>query len=741
MKKQLSIIAAAALVLPCSGYAEQPDRESLQQQNDAITAPESVQESTDVQALPTLVVEGNTVRPGVFGTVPGSTGLKDTASMLKRVPGANVNRNGPLTGIAQYRGLAGNRINIDLDGANYKEVGPNSMDPPLSHVPAPLVKSLKVYRGIAPVSSGIETIGGSMKAKTKKGHFADGTGTKVPLSDGLETSGVITGGYSSVDDGWFAGGLAAIASKHHKIYGSGIKQGGRDYNFRHDKKVRPTQYRRGVWSVGYGYQRDGHELGVDYNNTSTGKTGTPALPMDIIYIRGGQTNAHYQWDLDNGQQLQTEFYYQNLRHLMDNFDLRAAPTLVTGPMKGMQRTRQNRTTVDGGGLNLGYTLPLFSGDLKIGFNGDQSNHDALITDPNNANFFIKNFNGIERDRYSFYGEWEGDINEDFGLEFGARFINANTNSGTVDFNGLPMMAAKAATSLRNNFNNAERDQTNNMVDVVAILRYAMTSSIDWELGFARKNRAPSYQERYLWLPLEATSGLADGHNYIGSIDLDNETAYQAELGFDWHAERAYFTPRAFYHYINNYIQGTPTSNMTAQNLSNMVTSAVGGTPQSVLQFSNINARLYGVDFEAGYALTDQWRLDGGLNYVRGKRVGSVSDNLYRIAPLNGRAQLSFAESGWTAGIEGVFYARQDKVSSFNNEKQTPGYALLNLRGSYKPVRGMVIGFGIENVLDKQHFNHLGGYSRISNVTSPDVVKGGRIPMHGRNVYATLAYSW
>jgi len=54
---------------------------------------------------------------------------------------------------------------------------------------------------------------------------------------------------------------------------------------------------------------------------------------------------------------------------------------------------------------------------------------------------------------------------------------------------------------------------------------------------------------------------------------------------------------------------------------------------------------------------------------------------------------------------------------------------------------MVIGFGIENVLDKQHFNHLGGYSRISNVTSPDVVKGGRIPMHGRNVYATLAYSW
>ena len=157
----------------------------------AITLPVAAEQ----EQLPTIVVEGSTMRAGTFGTAPDSSGLKDTASLLKRVPGANVNRNGPLTGIASYRGMSGNRINISIDGANMKEVGPNSMDPPLSHIPAPLTGKLTVHRGIAPVSSGIESFGGSMHAESKKGQFAEG--------EGIETSGSASMGYSSVEDGHY----------------------------------------------------------------------------------------------------------------------------------------------------------------------------------------------------------------------------------------------------------------------------------------------------------------------------------------------------------------------------------------------------------------------------------------------------------------------------------------------------------------------------------------------------------
>jgi iron complex outermembrane receptor protein len=160
----------------------------------------------------------------------------------------------------------------------------------------------------------------------------------------------------------------------------------------------------------------------------------------------------------------------------------------------------------------------------------------------------------------------------------------------------------------------------------------------------------------------------------------------------------------------------------------------------VLKFSNIDAQLFGVDLEAGYTITDYLRFDAGLNYVRGMRVNSpTGDNdLYRIAPLNGRAQFTYEQSGWMGAVEGVFYADQGDVIGFSdgvgNEQKTKGYMLLNLRGQYEPYQGVVIGTGIENVLDSKHYDHLGGYQNHKR-------DNGRVAMPGRNIYATLSYNW
>ncbi|NOQ36429.1 MAG: TonB-dependent receptor, partial [Methylococcaceae bacterium] len=78
MKTKLSLVIASLLAMPVITLAN------------------------DVEELPTIIVEGTGDRPGTFATAPDSSGLKDTASLLKNIPGANVNRSGPLTGIAQY---------------------------------------------------------------------------------------------------------------------------------------------------------------------------------------------------------------------------------------------------------------------------------------------------------------------------------------------------------------------------------------------------------------------------------------------------------------------------------------------------------------------------------------------------------------------------------------------------------------------------------------------------------------
>ena len=56
----------------------------------------------------------------------------------------------------------------------------------------------------------------------------------------------------------------------------------------------------------------------------------------------------------------------------------------------------------------------------------------------------------------------------------------------------------------------------------------MTERLTWYGGVSRKSRSPAYQERYLWLPLQATAGLADGRTYTGNLDLGLSIATEAQ---------------------------------------------------------------------------------------------------------------------------------------------------------------------------------------------------------------------
>lgn len=655
------------------------------------------------EQLPSIVVEGDKTRAGSFRTAPDSTGLKDTASLLERVPGANVNRNGPLTGVASYRGLYGSRVATTIDGANIKEVGPNSMDPPLSHYPAALTESLTVHRGISPVSSAIETMGGSMHAVSRKGQFAEG--------DGFETNGHAAMGYGSVDDGRFGALLGSVANKNHMLYISGSSEKGGDYKVEDNAEQANTEYDRDAFSGGYGYQRDGHELNVTYSNTNTGHTGTPALPMDIQYVRGGLWDAHYDWDLGDGYSLEADGFYQIMRHKMNNNILRTATTAMT-----------NRTQVEAGGVSLALVMPFNGGDLNVGVDTEQSNHQADTTMGTAGTMDTVFYNGVERDRYSFFTEWTGSVTEDVDVELGARYTHTWSDTGQVSTEKMAGKGGNAATT----FNALDHKRNFNLVDLMANLEYEATSDLTMNVGLGRKNRAPTYQELYIWYGDKGNAGLADGKTYLGDLGLNEETAYQFELGFDWHSTNAYVAPRFFYTYVEDYIQGQTSSNAQGND----------DNYDADLQWSNINAQLFGVDIEAGYEFTDYLRADAGLNYVRGMRVNAPTsdEDLYRMAPLNGRLQLTYEDSGWMGAIEGVFYAPQGDVAGYNSEQKTPGYMVMNLRGQYEPYRGVTVATGIENVMDIHRFNHLGGYANHDST-------GSRVAMPGRNVYATLAYDW
>jgi iron complex outermembrane receptor protein len=257
-------------------------------------------------------------------------------------------------------------------------------------------------------------------------------------------------------------------------------------------------------------------------------------------------------------------------------------------------------------------------------------------------------------------------------------------------------------------------------------------------GLAQKQRSASYQERYLWLPLEATGGLADGQVYVGNIELDPERSRGVEFGVDLQQAEFSLRPRLFYNRVDDYIQGTPLGAMhPATMMVRMMNMANDTNRADPLQFNNVDAELYGFDMDWHWQLSPSWSLSGLVNYVRGQRR-DTNDDLYRIAPANMTNRLTYAARHWDVSVESVVYAAQDEVSDTSRELESAGYGIVNLSARWQLTPALELAGGVDNLFDNTHRPHLGGYNRAGN---PDVAIGERLPGYGTNVFARVSYTF
>jgi iron complex outermembrane receptor protein len=635
----------------------------------------------------------------------------DTGALLKKTVGANLVSNGPLSGIAQYRGMSRMRISTHIDGAVISPGGPNWMDPPLSYAPSATVETLQVIRGIAPVSAGQETIGGVVNARNWRGEFSE---------SGLLVSGRARSGVQSVNEGTQISAGLALANENHLLSLSGFREQANDADFA-DGRVEPTEYERDRFDLGYGYRNGTHSFGVTFGRNNTGDAGTPALAMDIEYIDGDLYGFSHRFD---GEMLQLEnrVYYNDIDHGMTNYHLRNAPM-----DPGM--FRRNITDAK----NLGFTSVLSVTDWKVGIDAHTTEHNSNIDNPNKPMFFVENFNNAQRDSYGVFAEYNKSFNESWSTEFGLRYNRIESNADEVNATSA-MMGMPPAVALRDNFNDADRKDSDDNVDWVAKVYYQGRSDLTYYAGVARKSRAPSYQERYLWLPLQATAGLADGLTYTGNLDLDSEIAHEAELGVDWALGALSIRPRVFYRYVDDYIQGTPSTNAAAVMFVRMMNANNGTSNPDPLEFNNVDARFYGFDVDWSYQFNERWAASGVVNYVRGERDDS-NDDLYRVPPLNAFIALNYSRARWGLTAESFLYDDQDDVSETNQERTSDGYAVFNLKGYWNLNTSVRIALGVDNLADENYEDHLAGVNRVRG--NPDLAVGDRLPGYGRNFFGRV----
>lgn len=633
----------------------------------------------------------------------------DTSAVLKRLPGSDVNMNGRVTGIAQHRGMYGDRVSVSIDDLGMISGGPNAMDTPLSYVSPMITETLTVQRGIASVSSASESIGGHINATLARGQFGD--------SDDFRLDGLLGTRYSGNGNTSTTAARVSAANLNHRF--SLLAQSDRaDDMVTPAGKITPSGLSRDRFDVSYAFSSDAAELLAFAGKLDTQDSGTPALAMDIgsidtmIYGLQGRTSLSQEFAIE------AKFAYNDVEHWMDNFSLRQPPPNTLG-------YRQNYATGSGSVFSLAGLVGLADSELSIGIDGRLAEHSSVITNPENPMFNIDNFVAVQRDLTGLFVEWKksGEISD---WEFGVRYNSVSTDAGEVGVTGV---MGGGAQNLADAFNAAKRSLRFENVDAVARYRRSLTQNVQFRLELGSKTRAPSYQELYLWLPLQATGGLADGRNYIGNLQLDAERSNEINMGLGWKNGTFQFSPQIYYKDVSGYIQGVPTNNMAA----NMLAMMMSGEP--ALQFENVDAAIYGVDLAWQYAVNDAVYLDGIGSYTRGER-SDISDNLYRLAPPKASLGISYVADSWTLRSEVVGYARQDKVSAFNDEAPTPGYGLVNLSLNLTPHQSLRLEMQVHNLFDKIYQDHLSGINRVNG---SDIPVGERLYGAERSISAGVIY--
>lgn len=698
--------------------------------------------SASRQIIPEVFVIGSVNRSEQTDITPGASAapVPDAMEVLTRLPGANVNRNGPLSGKAQYRGLSGSRLAVTVDGAHVTPGGPNWMDAPLHYMPAGLTERVTLTRGIAPVSAG-PGVGGLIEAESRKSQFSSDTDFQFN-GNGLMSL--------MSNDGAALSAFLALANSKNRFHLFASTEDGDDIESA-DGSIGATAHERTTYGLGYGFRWRNSEIAVDLSNTETNLTGTPSLPLDIDFFDTDRINVQIQSELSDVT-LSVRLFHADIAHGMNNFILREAPDFSQLPLPPFAADDKRLVGVraDATGLVATAALDVRGGQFIAGVDGNFEAHTAVVTDPDFGPFFVNNFNDSDQDRVGLFAEWFGDIGLNWSMELGARYTQVESSTGLVDAfparladmdpatfpPGTPPFAVKL---LRDRFNAQDRSVSDDNVDVVLEFERQIGDQLRVGIGYGHKQRSPMYVEQFLWIPLEVNAGLGDLNNYVGNINLKPETSDQIELSLDWNFEKAHVSPRFFFRRVDDYIQGVASSDPVV-----IAVSGNANGDSTPLQFANVDGELFGLDVAARYEFSDRWQIDATLNYVRGERT-DIDDDLYRIAPLNGRFALTFQQDSWSLTAESVLVAEQSRISRVivldeprSSNAVTPGYGLVNLYGQWQLRERLQLRFGVENLLDKHYTNHLAGFNRVTNSSVPF---GERVPGPGINAFGQVQLSW
>jgi iron complex outermembrane receptor protein len=616
---------------------------------------------------------------------------RNTAEIVAAAPGVSLRSNGELASIPMLHGLGEERTKVVVDGMTVSNSCPNHMNPPLSYVAPAQAAQVTVVAGITPVSLGGDSLGGTVSVESRLPVFAEAKGE-------LHEESSATGFYGSNGESYGSSVNEWIAGQNFGMGYAGRWVNTDDYTDGAGHKVTSSYAQSTEHTLTLAAQGSGNLLVLQVGLRHTPYEGFVNAQMDMVRNYAETLNLRYRRALGSGM-FDAHVFWQNTFHEMNiGRDKSTFPMPMWMPMNTHGRdfgytVRYDRPLAAQHTLHLGNELHRFVLDDRW--------PPVAGTEPYMAPGTFVNVNDGRRIRLGTFAEVDSKWTPKWSTLLGLRNDTVWTNAGQVQ--GYSDMYAADAVA----FNAAHRAKVDPDIDLTALARYDATGSASFELGYARKSRAPNLYERYAWSTNWMASGMigwfGDGNYYVGNIGLKPEVAHTVSgtallKGHGARPGEVKLTP--YLTYVQDYID-----------VNQLATTMYGMSTFAQLQFANHDARLYGGDLSGKLTLWDGGRSGhGGItgvgNWVHGSRT-DTGKGLYQMMPLNLKINLEEEIKGLNAGFGVEAVDRKSRLDPNRLEQPTPGYALFNLHVGYRS-RHVEGSFRTDNLLNRVYELPLGG---------------------------------
>ncbi len=599
-----------------------------------------------------LIVRADPKQP--IQPIPASDG----ADYLQSIVGFSaVNSGAGTNGDVTFRGMFGSRIKILTDGTENLGACPSRMDSPTSYISPESYDQITVIKGPQTVQYANTGSAATVLFERKPEQFGEGQNYRGQAS-------ILIGSFGRLDHN-----VEAAAGDEHKYIRLNANRSVADSYKDGNGTTVPSDWERWNAELALGWIPD--------ENTWLELTGGRG-DAEVVYAGRTMDGAEFDREslglrvekkniTDVIKKIEAQVNYSFNDHVMDNFSLRAF-----NPAGGMMHPMANNVARKTLNARMAVTHEWDKVDFVTGVDTQNNEHSGRKGRMNSYKNLPRTVD-MEFQSIGGFGELGYQFNDQNKLVTGVRIDQIEVDAVQT--------AQQRKETLPSGFIRLENQHPHHDAKTYVGLGYV--------------ERMPDYWE--LFSPLSG-NGNKNTFNHI-----DTEKTLQLDFGYQ-HEHGAFSSwASAYAGLINDYI-------LTNYKLRDENKPQSKENPLEA-HTRNVDATIAGAEVGIAYQFTDALQADVSAMYAWGE---NTTDNtpLPQISPLEGRLNLRYVQDKYTLGALLRVVDGQSRISEREGNivgydvKESSGFGVLSLNGSYNLNKSVDVSVGIDNVLDKTYTEHL-----------------------------------